>query len=575
MQLTLLILLIFVLFLMTATSISFQGDMIPSPSKVGEGLIVTGTSIKEERHSIKKEYTIIIQGDNTIGGKNIARQLDCLKKKYKIYRTMEDIPISMKEDINLFILCSSKTEGYYSYDDIIEASKLGIDIIFAVLPSGQELSQEWLDLLGIRYLGSRYTQKGIVCFDNFLVGGIRWYEDYKIRTLRIKTTSVCKTYVAGINDSLLQEHRRNEDATDIIWRTILNNSRIFVINGNFFTNMSHIGMLNAVLSKLNSDYLYPVINAKMLFIVDAPYLSNENEVEMERRYARNANRFLEEIAIPGIVSLSMALEIQPQFYGTAYFEDSSNGLSSHSVHFLDKELIKIGGDIQVSANQNKISKITKGIKVFESITGEKVTSILFQDNNTRIEKQIVDALSYTGNISSLIHDWNYAQDLCIKDNYAYIPMMTNGYDINDTILLQFDEAASSLGLITHGISMEDMIYPSSDKDDWSTAYKDFSASYYTACQKYPYLDGINATGLEQRVRQYLLMEPEVIYKKSGIYLEIENLYTQGFFILRTEKRIKAMSSGTYKELEEGVYLLTITSPSTEITLRKKKNLTVE
>lgn len=433
------------------------------------------------------------------------------------------------------------------------------------------MSQEWLDLLGIRYLGDRYTQKGIVCLDNFLVGGITWYEDYSIRTLRIKTTSVCKTYVAGINDKTKQEQLRNEDATDIVWRTVLNKSRLFAINGNFFMDMSHIGLLNAVLSKLEPDYLYPVINAKMLMIMGAPYLSNENEEEMEQRYARNAERFLEEIAIPGIVSLSMALEIQPQFYGTAYFEDSPGGLSPHSVSFLDKELIKIGGDIQVLAHKNRVSKITKSISVFESVTGKKVTSMLFQDNNTRMEKQIVDALTYAGNISSIVHSWNKAQDLCIRDGYTYIPMMTEGYKMDDTILLQFDEAASSLGLITHGISMEDMIYPSLDEDDWSTAYKDFSAYYYTACQKYGYFDGVDAAGLEQRVRQYLMMEPKVTYRKKNIHVEVNNLYTQGFFILRTDKRVKSMSSGEYEKLEDGVYLITVTEPETDIVLRQRKN----
>lgn len=571
-QLTLLIFLIFVLFLMTATSISFQSDVVISSSHNEEKLkVATGASVETEQEILDEEYTIVIQGDNTVGGKNIAKQLECLKKNYKVYRTMKDVPILIRDHMKQLMLCSSKAEGYYTYDDIVEASMNGTDIIFAVLPVGENLSQEWLDLLGIRYLGSRYTQRGIVCLDNFLVGGIRWYEKYNIRTLRIKTTSACKTFVAGINDKITQEQLRNEDATDIIWRTVLNNSRIFVMNGSFFTDMTHIGMLNAVLSKLDSDYLYPIVNAKMLFIIDAPYLTNENEEEMEERYARSAERFLEEIAVPGIVSLSMALEIQPQFYGTTYFQNAAKGYGTEIVSFLHNELEKIGGDIEISANNNKLSKITKAIKVFEDITKKKAASLLLYDYNARIERQIIDALSYTGHITNIVHRWEDVSDLSIRGDYTYIPMMTDGYDINDKVLLQFDGAASSLGLITHGISMEDIIFPSSEEDDWSTAYKDFSAYYYTACQKYHYLDGVDAAGLEQRVRQYLLMEPKITYGKKGIDLKVENLYTQGFFMLRTDKKIKEMSSGTYKKLEEGVYLLTITEPETEIVLKQRKN----
>lgn len=571
-QLTLLILLIFVLFLLTATSISFQGDVIISSLQEGTGLTeTTETSVKTDEEFLEGEYVVVVQGDNTVGGKNITEQLDCLKKNYKVYRTMNDVPIPVRDHMSQLILCSSKTKGYYSYSDIIEASITGTDIIFAVLPVGEDLSQEWLDLLGIRYLGSRYTQRGIVCFDNFLIGGIRWYKSYNIRTLRIKTTSACKTFVAGMNDTTAQVQLRNEDATDIIWRTVLNNSRIFVINGSFFTDMAHIGILGAVFSKLDSDYLYPIINAKMLFVIDAPYLTDENEEEMEQRYARSASRFLEEIAVPGIVSLSMALEIQPQFYGTTYFQSSPKKYNTNIVNFLHNELEKIGGDIQVSANDNKLSKITKGINVFEDITGKEVNSLLLHDYNSRIERQILDALAYTGHITNIVHRWEDVSDISIRGDHVYIPMMTEGYDINDTVLLQFDEAASSLGLITHGISMQDIILPPSEKDDWSIAYKDFSAYYYTACQKYDYLDGVDAAGLEQRVRQYLLMEPEITYQKKSIHLKVENLYTQGFFILRTDKRIKEMSSGTYQRLEQGIYLLMITEPETEIILKQKKN----
>lgn len=570
-QLTLLILLIFVLFLLTATSISFQGDMVASLSNKSIEPEVTEVSEKTEQELLTGEYAIIIQGDNRVGGKNITKQLDCLKKDYKTYRTMEEVPILMKEHMKQLILCSSKTEGYYSYDDIIEASMAGVDIIFAVLPVGENLSKEWLDLLGIRYLGSRYTQKGIVCLDNFFVSNLCFYKDYKIRTLRVKTTSACKTFIAGINDTTAQKQLRNEDATDIVWRTIVNNSRIFVINGNFFSDMTHIGILGTILSKLDIDYLYPIVNAKMLFIMDAPYLTNENEETMKQRYARSSSRFLEEIAIPGIISLSMALEIQPQFYGVPYFYNAAKEYETDIVSFLHNELEKIGGNIEISANENKISKVTKGMDIFEKITKKEISSMLLYDYNEKEEKQIRDALAYKGHITNMIHRWEDMPSLELRNEYAYIPMMTEGYDMSDNVLLQLDGAASCLGLITHGISIKDILFPSSEEDDWSTAYKDFSANYYTACQKYDYLDGVDNAGLEQRVRQYCLMQPEITYKEEKINLKVDNLYTEGFFILRTNKKIEKISSGTYKKLETGVYLLTITEPETEILLNQNRN----
>jgi hypothetical protein len=561
---------------MTATSISYQSSMdISDPAGVEE---LTASELEEEDVSettdaavtmTGREDVVVIQGDNSVGAKNISSELTLLKKEYLCYKTMEEVPVTVMDRMKVLILCSSTIDGYYTYDDIVAASKQGTDIIFAVLPS-EGLTTDWTTLLGINYLGNRYTQKGIITFGDFMIGGIRWYEKYRIRVRRIKVKSSCKTYVAGIIEEEKKAIMDNEDATDIIWRTIFGKSRIFVVNGNFFTDTSHMGILNAIFSKLNSDYVYPIVNAKMLFVENAPYLSEENEEEMQERYARNAERFLEEIAIPGIVSLSMALEIQPQFYGTQYLKDSSSGIQSNGVSFLYKELTKIGGDIQVCAYQNETKRLVKTIDVFESVTGKKITSILFQNNNSRMEKEIMSAIAYKGSISSIVHNWKYYPYMKTdEDNYVYIPMMTEGYEMDDDLQVWFDEAAASLGLITHGIAMEDIIYPETE-DDWSTIFKDFSAYFYTACQQYDYLDGVNGEELEERVRQYLAMKPEVTYEDKKITLQVDDLFTKGYFILQTEKKIKKMSSGKYKKLDDSSYLLTITDQDTEIVLKEQK-----
>lgn len=571
-QLTLLILLIFVLFLMTAASISFQSDTVSSTEEEKENLAAaTEVSVNTLEDPAEEIYAVVIYGNNPVAGENIVKQMESLKKKYQSYQSMEEVPVPVRDHMRQLILCSGAIGEYYCYEDIVEASMQGTDIIFAVLPSDEELTEEWTELLGIRYLGEPYMQKGIVSLDNFFIGGISWYQDYRIRVRRIKTNASCKTFVAGINDEVKQEKLRNEDATDIVWRKMFNHSRLFVVNGNFFSDMQHIGVLSAIFSRLGSDYLYPIVNAKMLFIEDAPFLSDENEEIMEERYARNAGRFLEEIAIPGIVSLSMALEIQPQFYGTQYFQDRSGGIRSNVLSFLHRELVKIGGDIQVSAHQNSQNKTLGTMEMFGRITERDVTSLFFENYDEGKERQILEAASKKGNISSIIHNWSSYPALSIEGDYAYIPMMTEGYDMDSTVMLRFDGAASSLGMITHGISMEKIIYPESEEDDWATAYKDFSAYYYTACQKYSWLDGVDAAGLEQRVRQYLVMKPEIIYREDRIHLHVENLYTQGFFLLRTDKKIKKMSSGKFEKLEDGVYLLTIQEEDTKITLKEARN----
>ena len=187
-----------------------------------------------------------------------------------------------------------------------------------------------------------------------------------------------------------------------------------------------------------------------------------------------------------------------------------------------------------------------------------------------MEKQIMSALDYTGNISSVVHKWDYYPYMGVsEEGYVYIPMMTEGFTIDDELLVWFDEAAASIGLITHGIPMEDIIYPPKEEDeDWATIFKDFGSYYYTACQKYEYLDGVDAQELEQRVRNYLAMEPKITYGDKEIQVNVENLNGNGYFILQTEKKVQKISSGSYEDIGNDAYLLTITEPETKITLRE-------
>jgi len=562
-QLTLLILFVFLLFVLMSSSITFQEDTDNYGTQAYSAQN-GGTQRTEEQ--AWEDGIVVLYGNNNTVGENITHSLECLKKGYFFYRSMDEVPEGVLEQMKLLILCSATMEDCYEYQEILELAERGVDMVFAVLPV-TELDNDWKQFLGIRYAGDVYEQKGLISLSGFLVGGLRWYEKCRLQTWRVKVNASCKTYLAGLADTKQQSQMRNEDATDIIWRNIYGDSRIFVVNGRLFETMEHFGLLNAIFAKLQEDYLYPIINAKMVFIENAPFLSNENDQEMQQRYARTAGRFFEEIAVPGIVSLSLSLGLQPQFYGTQYFQDSSGGIDSSGVSFLYRELDKIGGNIQVSAYDNRVDRMVRSIKVFESVSEQNVTSLLLQGEDENTQKQVLSALDYAGHISSIVREWGTQPELCVDEaGYVHIPIFTKGYEMPDSLLFPFDTAASALGFISHGIDMQQIIYPEGTENDWAEVYKDFSAGFYTACQKYNYLQGVGGTELESRVRQYLDLKPYIVYEEEKIYVEAGGLQKKAYFILQTGKHVKGMSSGKYEKLEDGTYLITITNQKTDIYL---------
>lgn len=561
-QLSLLILLLFALFQITSISISF--DEITN--KLGGHK--SGNNI-ERITTDASESILLITGEQTKSSKQIERGLLYLRKGYRVNENLLNLSAAELKKVEVIILASPTMSGVYDIDLIRNYINQGIDIIMAVLPPREELSEEWQALLGIKSIGGVKEQKGITVLSGFLLGGKHDYKDYLLDIRDIRVASTCKTYIAGMGDEDNQNVPNNDMAedgtvTDILWRNVYKGSQIFTVNGAFFNNNDGFGILTAVFSELYPDFIYPVINAKALLVNNAPYLSNENDTVMLDRYARNSKQFFEDIAMPQIIALCMSFDSIPTFYAVSSMDQSIENKGNYNISELsiaNSELNRIGGQLGISLyDRNGMDQEKKVINMLKLCKAEQenynFNSIYLKNFDQTKLNSLIDKLSGEISVKSLITSWKEGSTFSFyKDDIIQVPTITEGFYYSDNDLFAMDTAAVAYGVEIHGIDMEEILYPKSDKDDWAVAYRIFASYMDTYWTEYQFLDSINMTGVYNRVVSYLTITPNITMEEDHIGVAIEGFLKQAYFILRTDKGIKDVTNGTFTKIEEGVYLI--------------------
>ncbi|MFZ7120106.1 MAG: DUF2194 domain-containing protein [Eubacteriaceae bacterium] len=574
-QLTLLILLLFILFQMTSISISFD-ELRSSFNDNHNNLVVdidsSGNSIKNSSGSI-----LMITGKNDDEAVYIEQGLYYLRRGYRVNESLLTLS---EEDLNnteIIILASNTMENTYDLKTVQNCMKKGINVIMAVLPSEDELSEDWQTLLGIKSLSGTYVQEGINIFSGFFLGGKHEYAELNVETMNIKVTSTCKTYIAGLTDDKDMSVIKNEEMPDILWRNVYEGSQIYVVNGSFFDSNNGIGIITSIFAQIYQDFVYPVINAKALIVNNAPYLSLENEEEMQKKYARNSQRFFEDIALPDIIALSMSTSNVPTFFAIGSFDESiisENELNTSALSTLASELKRIGGEIGVS-DYDRYSvqteeKVIDAIDIYKNTLKNYDLRALYLNNyDKNISGKLVNSVNNQINISTLISSWDDGTTFSYYDkNIVNIPVITEGFSYSDEDLFKLHSTATALGVIIHGIDMSKIIYPENDDKDWSNIFKDLTSSVDTYWANYKNIDSLKISDVDSRVSKFLDIIPNITIDGNGISISIDGFEKEAYFMLRTQKVVTGIDNGTITKVEDGAYLIYATDSNVVVTLHE-------
>lgn len=232
-------------------------------------------------------------------------------------RNLEDYQENDKALPGMLIL---ESEKYALGDNLEKLEKLeqkGVIIVFGCLenPKNIEKNQELMDFLGIYKVVSEKTKlTGVKLFEGLLLGGEVVYEtpkekeekerqDLQLEIPWYQVGSGTKTYMVGLLDHSKQKTQvENEDLPTILWRNGIKGGSVFCIVGDYMKDSTALGLLNGMITEASEYYIYPVVNAQNLSMINFPAFADENDEEMMKLYSQSVTGMTRDIMWPSLVS---------------------------------------------------------------------------------------------------------------------------------------------------------------------------------------------------------------------------------------------------------------------------------
>lgn len=229
---------------------------------------------------------------------NIITMLSDLKIPYRMFSTIDEIDNSGKDKVELIIITAKSWEEIGNKDLLIKyAAEYEKNLIFTTILD--EDNGEYNKKIGIMTKGGRINIDGIMIFEEMFIQGMEYYDKLNMYVEDIKVDSRCKKLAV----EWTKDKTEQRDLTPLIWRKRDGNGCYYVVNGDLLISDNGMGILTGILSQIQEDFIYPVVNAKVCLLDSFPELNNPFEDKINELYSRDTNKFIRDIVWPSMVKL--------------------------------------------------------------------------------------------------------------------------------------------------------------------------------------------------------------------------------------------------------------------------------
>lgn len=523
-----------------------------------------------------RRYVLFVGDSFSDMAKAVSRW--CTYAKWDIAKcsSMEKFKENDKNLPGMLILESEK----YALDDnlkkIEELEQKGVIIVFGCLedPKNIEKNQKLQDFLGIYKIVSKKTElTGAKLFEGLLLGGEVIYEtpedkderdrqDLQLNVPWYQVGSGTKTYMVGLLDQSKQKETvENEELPTLIWRNGIRNGSIFCVVGDYMKDSTALGLLDGMVAEASSYYIYPVVNAQNLSMINFPVFADENNEQMMELYSQSITGMARDIMWPSLISivekggLKMTCFMQPQ----TNYEDGIEPTSKDLVFYLKqmKEQnaeaglslqYKNAGSLRDKLNQDAefFRKADSSYKYGAAYTEEKDLDTVKALMNTELMK----------NVSTLVCEYTEDEPVIsyCTDSVTLQSVTSDGMNYTYSDDIRMRSIQSSLGYTNVMLNMQKIFWPERKKDRWQIMQKRFSSNLLTYWKKFTGFDSTTLSESNTRTRTFLNLDFSETRTDDEIILKTSE--SGSWFILRTHgEEIEEIEGGTQKKLEDNVYLI--------------------
>lgn len=523
-----------------------------------------------------RRYVLFVGDSSSDMAEAVSRWCTYVKWDISKCSSMEKFKENDKNLPGMLILESEK----YALDDnlkkIEELEQKGVIIVFGCLedPKNIEKNQELQDFLGIYKIVSKKTElTGAKLFEGLLLGGEVIYEtpedkderdrqDLQLNVPWYQVGSGTKTYMVGLLDQSKQKETvENEELPTLIWRNGIRNGSIFCVVGDYMKDSTALGLLDGMVAEASSYYIYPVVNAQNLSMINFPVFADENNEQMMELYSQSITGMARDIMWPSLISivekggLKMSCFMQPQ----TNYEDGIEPTSKDLVFYLKQmkeQNAEAGLFLQYKNAESLRDKLNQDAEFFRKADSSYKYGAAYTEEK---DLDTVKALMNTElmkNVSTLVCEYTEDEPVIsyCTDSVTLQSVTSDGMNYTYSDDIRMRSVQSSLGYTNVMLNMQKIFWPERKKDRWQIMQKRFSSNLLTYWKKFTGFDSTTLSESNTRTRTFLNLDFSETRTDDEIILKTSE--SGSWFILRTHgEEIEEIEGGTQKKLEDNVYLI--------------------
>lgn len=483
--------------------------------------------------------------------------------------------------------------------EIESLMKNGVNVLCLSLPSEKEIRRDdkLRELLGISSIHRKKIRlDGIRLFGGFLLGGERIYlpedkaerrerQDLPVDTPWYIVRAGTETYMRGIlNDADAKEAKaaglKSEDLPAVIWRHHVGEGELFAVNGPYMEDAEIAGgIVQAVLSKIETTYIYPVVDAQVFSLLDFPAISDDNSEELISIYGRDITDICRNIILPSLVYLPNRYGIHMTAFAAPGLDQS--GLQQQDEDMVDKfrkEIHSLHGEFALSLRGRDDASLAKRIADADAaLSGGKEPVDV---SSVWIGPEELDKLARadTAGLPGL-------KTVVTRQEKGSAPLDYLGDDI--TVQRVSDDVSThtymqDIRLICRETSMGydscycdfDSIWHPKDEDDRWQKYSDKALSdLITYRRPFEAFESVTASDCDAKLRRYLMTDYDYTREGDVIEITLPLVLTEASFVLRlNDETVTDMEGGTFTQIEDDAYLLRVSSAYIRISVEPSEPL---
>ena len=410
-------------------------------------------------------------------------------------------------------------------------------------------------------------------FKGFLLGGEVSYEtpeeadekerqDLALEVPWYQVGSGTKTYMMGLlPQSEMNGTIRNEELPALIWRNGIAGGSVFAVVGDYMKDSTALGLLDGMVTEASEYYLYPVVNAQNLSMVNFPAFADENSETMAELYGQQVTGIGRDIMWPSLVSIvekgkmKMTCFMQPQ----ADYEDGAAPDNKDLVFYLKQmkeQNAEAGLSLQYKNAESLNNKLAQDAEFFRKSGSSYRYGAAFveeQNLNTVQEELNTEMLK---DVSTLVCEYTEVEPVVsyYTDEVTLQTVTSDGMNYHYSDDIRMRSIQSALGYTNVMLNMQDIFWPERDTDRWQIMQKHFSSNLLTYWKNFTVFDSTTLSESNTRVRTFLNLDFSQSRSEDEIILQTSQ--AGSWFVLRTHgEEIADIEGGTQTKIEEGAYLI--------------------